>query len=66
MTATPRDYKAMVAGESRAREAAQLREKQAIVRAERAEQAERNLTAALDRAHRELDRLRAETASLGK
>lgn len=33
---------------------------------ERVEQSERNLTRALDRAHRELDRFRAQAASIGE
>lgn len=50
---------------ARERDEAQRREREAIVRAERAEQAERNLTRELDRAHREIDRLRAQMHSLG-
>jgi len=65
VTALPRD-KAQMAGETRARLAAEERERAALIRAERAEQAERSLTAALDRAHRELDRLKAELASRGE
>ncbi len=58
--------KSQLAGETRARQAAEQRERDAIVRAERAEQSERNLTRALDRAHRELDHLRAQAASSGE
>jgi hypothetical protein len=50
---------------ARERDEAQRRERVAIVRAERAEQSERNLTRELDRAHREIDRLRAQLASEG-
>jgi|GEM_PF-5888291 len=46
--------------------AGEQRERAAIVRAERAEHSERNLTRALDRAHREVDRLRAQVASSGE
>jgi hypothetical protein len=58
--------KSQLAGETRARQAAEQRERAAVVRAERAEQSERNLTRALDRAHREFDRLRAQVASSGE
>lgn len=58
--------KSQLADETRARQAAEQRERDAIVRAERAEHSERNLTRALDRAHRELDRLRAQGASSGE
>lgn len=51
--------------ETRARLAAEQRERLAIIRAERAEYSERNLTAEVDRAHRLIDRLRAQLASLG-
>lgn len=61
-----RSLKSQVAGETRAREAAEQRERAAIVRAERAEHSERNLTRALDRVHREIDRLRAQSASSGE
>ena len=66
MTAAPnREWKARIAGEARAREVAEKQAREAIVRAERAEQSERNLTRALDRAHREVDRLKAQIASMG-
>jgi hypothetical protein len=45
---------------------AMRRETEATARAERAEMAERNLTRELDRAHREVDRLRALVASSGE
>ncbi|GEC15253.1 hypothetical protein [Nitrobacter winogradskyi] len=60
-----KELKARMAGETRVRMAAEERERLAIVRAERAEQSERNLTAELDRAHRLIDRLRAQIASMG-
>ena len=66
MTAAPnREWKARIAGAARAREVAEKQAREAIVRAERAEQSERNLTRALDRAHREVDRLKAQIASMG-
>ena len=57
--------KSQLTGETRAREAAERRERDAIVRAERAEMAERNLTRQLDAAHRELDLTRAILQSAG-
>lgn len=66
MTAAPnREWKTRIAGETRAREVAERQAREAIVRAERAEQSERNLTRQLDIAHRELDLLRALVASNG-
>jgi hypothetical protein len=56
--------KTQLAGETRAREAAEQRERAAIVRAERAENAERLLTRDLDRAHRLIERLRTQTHSI--
>jgi hypothetical protein len=66
VTAAPnREWKTRIAGETRAREVAEKQAREAIVRAERAEQSERNLTRQLDIAHRELDLLRALVASNG-
>lgn len=48
------------------RNAAMRRETEATAGAERAEMAERNLTRELDRAHREIDLLRAQVASSGE
>ena len=50
--------KKQLAGETRARLAAEQRERETLVRAERAEHAERNLTRELDRAHREIEQLK--------
>jgi hypothetical protein len=50
---------------ARERDEAQRRERVAVVRAERAEQSERNLTRELDRAHREIEHLKAQMASMG-
>lgn len=58
--------KSQLAGETHARLAAEQRERAAVVRAERAEHSERNLTRALDRAHREIDRLLAQVSSSGE
>jgi hypothetical protein len=55
--------KSQLAGEARARLAAEQRERATIVRAERAENAERLLTRDLDRAHRLIERLRAQAHS---
>lgn len=51
---------------ARERDEALRREHEAIVRAERAEHAERNLTRELDKAHRLIDLIRAELCSSGK
>lgn len=61
-----RSLKSQLAGETCARLSAEQRERIAVVRAARAEHSERNLTRALDRAHRELDRLRTQVASSGE
>lgn len=60
-----KELKSILAGETRARQAAQQREREAIVRAERAEQSERNMAMELDRAHRLIDHLQAQTRSIG-
>ena len=60
-----KELKAQMAGEARARMAAEDRARLATVRAERAEQSERNLTVELDRAHRLIDRLQAQLTSMG-
>lgn len=66
LPASIRQYKNHIAAEIRAREAAELVAKDATMRADLAERQVRDLTAALDRAHRRADALEAELRSTGR
>ena len=55
--------KARLADEASARTAAERRERDALIRAQWAEYSERYLTCQLDRAHREIDLLKASLGS---
>ena len=64
MVTTDRALKVQMAGETRAREIAQRREKAAVLRAENAEKAVTGLTEQLEIAREEIGRLKALLSSL--